>query len=149
MRIVVQRVLHASSTVNGKITGKIDKGLLLFVGFKESDTEDDVIKLANKVSKLRIFSDSNNKMNLSLNDVSGSILSISQFTLYGSLKKTNRPSFSSSMGFNKAKQFYKMFNNVLRTDHELTVSEGIFGEDMKIELNNDGPVTIILDSETL
>lgn len=149
MRVVIQRVKSASCIVDSKVTGKIKGGLLLFVGFKKDDTEDIILKLAKKIKKLRIFSDSLGKMNLSINESKESILSISQFTLYGNLHKTNRPSFSESMEFDKASLFYDKFNNVLNNELGLNVETGIFGANMEISLVNDGPVTIILDSETL
>lgn len=148
MRIVVQRVSEASSTVDGKITGSIGKGFLLFIGFKDDDTIADMNKLLKKVIGLRVFEDEFGKMNKSLADVNGSILAISQFTLYADCKHGNRPSFTRSMKFDEAFIKYKEFCNELRKNN-IIVEEGIFGADMKIKLLNDGPVTIILDSENL
>lgn len=125
MRVVVQRVSSASCYVDGSITGSIKRGLLLLTGFSQSDTKETVLKLAKKVKKLRIFSDEDGKMNLNIDAVSGSILSISQFTLYGSLKKTNRPSFTDSMNFSLAEEFYDLFNFELR-NIGLDVEQGIF-----------------------
>ena len=143
MRIVVQRVSEASCTVEGKITGKIENGFMLLVGFNKNDTREIARKYAEKVSKLRIFSDENGKMNKSIFEVGGKILSISQFTLYGDAWKSNRPGFTEAMNGQEATQLYDYFNEVLR-ELGLTVETGIFGADMKISLVNDGPVTIIL-----
>lgn len=147
MRVVVQRAIDASCSVDGKITGSIDKGYLLLVGFALDDTIDDINYVAKKVAGLRIFEDENGKINLSLKDVNGSILSISQFTLYADVKKGNRPSFTNSAPGNVAKPLYDTFNNILRNEYDLCVEEGIFGADMKIKFTNDGPVTIIIDSK--
>lgn len=146
MRLVIQRVKQASCVVEDKVTGSIENGFMILVGIKVSDTLKDVEKLANKVSKLRIFEDENGKMNLDIHSVNGKILSISQFTLYGDAKKGNRPSFTEAMNGEKAKEFYLYFNECLRKEG-LIVEEGIFGADMKISLINDGPVTILIDSE--
>ena len=143
MRIVVQRVKEARCTIEGKITGRIDQGFMLLVGFSKSDTREIARKYAEKVSKLRIFSDENGKMNRSIFEVSGSILSISQFTLYGDAWKSNRPGFTEAMGGTEASELYDYFNDVLR-ELGLRVETGIFGADMQIALVNDGPVTIIL-----
>lgn len=121
---------------------------MLLVGFGLNDNSTVVEKMAEKVSKLRVFEDENGKMNKSIYDVSGRILSISQFTLYADCKKGNRPSFTNALGGDKAIELYKYFNLCLK-NLNLEVQEGIFGADMKIELLNDGPVTIILDSEEL
>ncbi len=146
MRVVVQRVSEASCMVEETITGEIGKGFLLLVGFGLEDNEEIAAKMAQKVSKLRIFEDENGKMNLSLFDVGGDILSISQFTLYGDAKKGNRPSFTAALGGEKANMLYEHFNEELRKCG-LRVETGIFGADMKIRLLNDGPVTILLESE--
>ena len=148
MRLVVQRVLNSNCVVDGKVTGQIEQGYMVLVGFGLDDTEEIVEKMANKLSKLRIFDDSEGKINLSINDVNGKILSISQFTLYADCKKGNRPSFANALGGEKAVSLYKYFNECLR-GLGLTVEEGIFGADMKISLLNDGPVTIILDSKEI
>ena len=147
MRVVVQRVKYASCTVDGKITGKIDKGFLLLVGFKKGDTLLEMNKVLKKVIGLRIFEDEEGKMNKSLSDVSGDILAISQFTLYADSRKGNRPSFVEAMEFDKASNYYDLFCDELSKSFK--VEKGIFGADMKIELLNDGPVTIILDSDEL
>lgn len=148
MRLVIQRVSNASCKVEGKITGEINNGFMILVGFNNDDTKQVVEKLANKVSKLRVFDDENGKINKSIFDVGGKILSISQFTLYADCKGGNRPSFSDAMAGEDSIELYKYFNECLRKLN-LEVQEGIFGADMKISLLNDGPVTIILDSEKL
>ena len=148
MKIVVQRVKHASCTIEGNITGKIENGYMLLVGFGQDDNEEIAKKMALKVSKLRIFEDENGKMNLSIFDVDGKILSISQFTLYADCTKGNRPSFIEALHPDKATKLYDYFNDCLK-ELGLQVESGIFGADMKIELLNDGPVTIILDSKEL
>ena len=148
MRLVVQRVSKAECKVEDHITGSIDVGYMVLVGLGVNDDEKIVGKMAEKLSKLRIFSDENDKINLSIHDVKGKILSISQFTLYADCAKGNRPSFTEALGGDKARELYRYFNESLRK-LDIEVEEGIFGADMKISLTNDGPVTIILDSEDL
>ena len=148
MKVIVQRVSNANCKVDGNITGQIENGYMLLVGFGLSDDKTIVEKMAEKVSKLRIFEDEQGKINKSIFDVNGKILSISQFTLYADCAKGNRPSFTNALGGDKAIELYKYFNECLRKLN-LEVEEGIFGADMKISLLNDGPVTIILDSEEL
>ncbi len=148
MRMVIQKVSEASCTVDGDITGSIGKGFMVLVGIGVDDHETVVEKMAVKMSKLRVFDDENGKINLSIYDTKGSVLSISQFTLYADCKKGNRPSFTDAQGGDRAKQLYLYFNECLR-DLDLHVEEGIFGADMKVSLINDGPITIILDSEVL
>ena len=148
MKLVVQRVTEASCTVDDQITGKIGRGFMVLVGLGLTDKEETVKKMAAKLSKLRIFDDENGKINRSIHDVDGKILSISQFTLYADAKKGNRPSFTDALGGDRAKELYLYFNECLR-DLSIEVQEGIFGADMKIALVNDGPVTVILDSEVL
>ena len=143
MKVVVQRVKKASCNVNGKITGKIDNGLMLLVGFTDGDSLDTISKMALKIVNLRIFDDENGVMNKSVLDINGSILSISQFTLYADTKKGNRPSYINAMKGEEATKLYDMFNEELRK--YLHVETGIFGADMDIELINSGPVTIILE----
>lgn len=143
MRVVVQRVLNSSCKVNDKITGEIENGYMLLVGFNVDDTEKNVLEMVNKVINLRIMDDDNHVMNKSILDTKGSILSISQFTLYADTKKGNRPSYINAMKGDKAIKLYELFNNELRK--YLPVEEGVFGADMKISLVNDGPVTIILE----
>ena len=141
MKIVLQRVKNASCTVDGKITGEINKGYLLLVGFTHTDNQETLIKACKKVSNLRIFVDDNGKMNLNLQTVGGDILSISQFTLYANTNDGNRPSFTDAMEPNQAKKLYLQFNDMLR-NNGFKVYEGIFGAHMEIRLLNDGPVTI-------
>lgn len=145
MKVIIQRSLSASCVVNDKPVGKIDKGYVLLVGFTDGDNEKIIDKMVNKIINLRIFSDENDKLNLSLKDIKGSVLSISQFTLYATLDG-RRPSFTKALKYDAAKKLYDMFNNKLR-ENNINVEEGIFGEDMKISLINDGPVTITIDSK--
>ena len=145
MKIVVQKVISADVTVNKKQVGKIDKGLMLLVAFTKGDNIDIINYMANKVLNLRIFDDENGIMNLSVLDVNGSILSISQFTLYGDCKKGNRPSYIKALGGEEASILYDKFNETLRKN--IHVETGIFGEDMKVSLINDGPTTIIIEKE--
>ena len=144
MRVVVQRSKKSNVKVEGKITGKIDNGLVLLTAFTNGDDKTIVDKMVNKIVNLRIFSDSNDKLNLSLKDVKGSILSISQFTLYAKLNG-RRPSFTDSLNYNEAKDLYDYFNKKLKEEN-VKVEEGIFGADMLVSIENDGPVTIIIDS---
>ena len=148
MKIVLQNVLEANVKINGELYNKINRGFLLLVGFKEGDDLEIVNKVAKKITKLRVFMDENGKTNLSLKDIIGEILSISQFTLYGDISKGNRPSFIKSLDFIKAKELYEYFNKYMESEGFL-VKTGIFGEDMKISLVNDGPFTLIIDSEDL
>ena len=143
MKVVVQRVKKASVTVDGKIVGKINNGLLLLVGFTHTDNIDSIDYLVNKVLNLRIFDDENGIMNKSILDVGGSILSISQFTLYADTKKGNRPSYINALNGEEAKKLYDLFNEEL--SKYIKVSTGIFGSEMLVSLDNDGPVTIILE----
>lgn len=148
MRVVIQRVKYSSCTIDGKVTGRTDIGFMLLIGFKTTDTIEELQKCQKKVSGMRIFEDENGKMNKSLADVGGTILAISQFTLYADCKRGNRPGFTDAMEFNKASEYYDLFCNMLK-DSGLHVEKGIFGADMKIELLNDGPVTILLDTDDL
>jgi len=147
MKVVVQRVKRASVSVNQKTVAKINQGFLLLVGLSKTDTLDEVKYIARKIAKLRVFSDLEDKMNLSINDVQGEILSISQFTLYGDTHKSNRPSFTEAMNYKLAKPIYDIFNKILREKYHIKVLEGIFGENMDITLVNDGPVTIIIEKK--
>lgn len=147
MRVVLQVVSHASCTIDGNVTGAVEKGYMALIGFCEQDTEEIVDKMIQKIIKLRVFVDENYKMNLSIQDVNGSILSISQFTLYANCKKGNRPSFINAAKPSISSPLYDYFNEQLR--QYIPVETGIFGADMKIELCNDGPVTILLDSNEL
>lgn len=145
MKVLVQRSLESSVTVDNKIVGKIDKGLVLLVGFTEGDNIKDIEYLAKKVVNLRIFDDEDGVMNKSLLDSGGSILSISQFTLYADSKKGNRPSYIKALKSNEALPLYEEFNNKLK-EYNVNVETGIFGADMKVNITNDGPITIILES---
>ena len=144
MRVVVQRVSSASVTVNNQLISEINQGFLLLVGLKKDDDFKTIEEMAKKISKLRIFSDEMGLMNLNINQVKGEILSISQFTLYGDVKKQNRPGFTEAMHYVEAEGMYQRFNQFLR-DNQLVVKEGLFGEHMDVALVNDGPVTIIID----
>lgn len=146
MRLVIQRVQEASCVVEGKVTGSITKGFMILVGIKESDTIKEVEYLARKVSKLRIFDDEGGKMNLDIHQINGAILSISQFTLLAQTRKGNRPSFVEAKRGEEAIVLYEQFNHLLRQEG-LTVQTGVFGADMKIHLVNDGPVTIVMESD--
>jgi D-tyrosyl-tRNA(Tyr) deacylase len=143
MKIVVQRVKKAKVDVDNKTVGEIDKGLLLLVSFTHSDTLDNIKYMVNKVINLRIFDDQNGVMNLSVKDVGGSILSVSQFTLYADCSKGNRPSYVNSMKAEEAKEMYEIFNEELKK--EIKVETGIFQAEMEVSLINDGPITIILE----
>lgn len=143
MRIVVQRVKNASVTVDNKVVGQIDNGLLLLVGFTQDDTYEKVNYMINKVINLRIFDDNNGIMNLSVKDVGGSILFVSQFTLYGDASKGNRPSYIKALNGEEAIKLYDYFNTEL--SKVIHVEKGIFGADMKVNLLNDGPITILLE----
>ncbi len=143
MKIAVQRVTNASVTVDSKIVGKIGNGLLLLVGFTKGDTYEKINYMVNKVINLRIFDDNNGVMNLSVKDVGGSILSVSQFTLYGDASKGNRPSYVKALNGEEAIKLYDYFNSEL--SKLIHVEKGIFAADMKVNLLNDGPITIILE----
>ena len=147
MRIVVQRSKHAKVTVNGEITGQISSGLVLLVGVTHEDKEEDASFLADKIANLRIFEDEAEKMNLSLMDVGGQILSVSQFTLYGDCRKGRRPSFIDAARPDHALPIYNAFNQFLR-EKGIHVETGRFGAMMDVELINDGPVTLIVESRT-
>ena len=145
MKIVIQRVSQASVTIDGKIAGAIQQGLLLLVGICPEDGQGDIDYAVRKISQMRIFSDDADKMNLSVQDVGGQILSISQFTLYADTKKGNRPAFTGAAKPNLATQLYDQFNQQLA--QIVPVQTGEFGADMKVSLVNDGPVTIVLDTK--
>lgn len=147
MRFVIQRVSKASVEVNEKIVGKINKGFLVLIGITNNDTKETADILINKMLKLRIFSDENDKMNLSLKDIGGEVLLVSQFTLYANCKRGNRPDFLDSAKPDYANELYEY--TIEKCKEEIVVQTGIFGENMKVNLINDGPVTIILDSEDL
>lgn len=148
MKVVIQRVKYAQCTIEGKLTGAIEHGFCILVGFTHTDDTAIVDKLVKKICGLRVFSDEQGKMNLSIKDIKGSILSISQFTLYASCKKGNRPGFTDAANPTQAIPLYDYFNEALR-QHDINVQTGVFGADMQIELCNDGPVTIVLDDKEL
>lgn len=144
MRVLVQRALKSSVSVKNEIVGKIDKGLVLLVGFTHGDDVSDIDYMVRKIVNLRIFEDENNIMNKSLLDVGGEVLSISQFTLYADIKKGNRPSYVKALGSAEAIELYNKFNEKLK--EYVRVSTGVFGEDMVVNIQNSGPVTIALES---
>lgn len=145
MRAVLQRVQKSSVAVDGETVSSISKGIMLLLGVEKNDTEDDLKYIADKTLALRIFEDENGKMNLSITDIGGELLIISQFTLYGDCRKGRRPSFDKAAAPEKANMLYEKFIEVCRNSG-LKVQTGIFGADMKVDILNDGPVTIILDS---
>ena len=149
MRVVVQRCLRAEVRIAGETVGQIGRGFLLLVGVTDGDTTKEAGLLAKKVGQMRVFEDAEGKMNLGLKEVDGAILSISQFTLYADCKKGNRPSFIRAARPETAEPLYDYFNERLRTEYGLQVETGRFGADMKVDFINDGPVTILLDSEEL
>ena len=148
MKFVIQRVQSASCTVEGQVTGAIDKGFLVFIGVSNEDTKEIADKMVKKLLGLRIFEDSEGKTNLSLNDVNGALLLISQFTLYADCKKGNRPSFINAGKPDMANEMYEYIISECRKNIKI-VETGSFGADMKVELLNDGPFTILLDSEEI
>ncbi|MFK7807507.1 MAG: D-aminoacyl-tRNA deacylase [Saprospiraceae bacterium] len=147
MRVVIQRVSKASVTIEGVVNGKINQGLLILLGVEPEDTNIDIEWLCRKITNLRIFNDENEVMNKSVKDISGGLLVISQFTLYASTKKGNRPSYIRSAKPDVAIPMYESFLEQLEATSGIAVERGIFGADMKVELLNDGPVTIIIDSK--
>ena len=148
MRFVIQRVTYSSVTVDNDIIGKINKGLMVLIGVEDNDTIAIADKMVSKLVNMRIFQDDNEKMNLSLKDVNGELLLISQFTLYADCKKGNRPSFTAAGKPDMANEMYEYIINKCKEEIKV-VERGKFGADMKVELLNDGPVTIILDSDEL
>jgi len=147
MRVVIQRVTKASVTVKGNITGQINNGLLVLVGIEDADTEEDVVWLTNKIVNLRIFNDEHGVMNRSVIEINGDILLVSQFTLHASTKKGNRPSYIKASKPDVAIPLYEKLKLQLTKDLGKPVPCGIFGADMKVELLNDGPVTILIDTK--
>lgn len=147
MRVVLQRCSRAEVRINNQVAGSIGTGFVALVGVTATDTLKEADLLAKKVAQMRVFEDENGKMNLSLNEVNGSILSISQFTLYADCKKGNRPSFVRAARPEVAEPLYDYWNQVLRDQYGLIVETGRFGADMKVDFINDGPVTIILDTD--
>lgn len=148
MRVLIQRVSMAKVRVENKRVGSIGRGYLLFVGFSKNDDKVIVDKVVNKIIGLRIFEDDNNKMNLSLKEIAGAILSVSQFTLYADYTSGNRPGFQDALKYEEAIEMYDYFNNCLLCN-DIKVEKGIFGANMQVELINDGPVTIMIDSDLL
>ncbi len=148
MRIVIQRVTRASVTVDKKIIGKIGKGFLIFLGVSDTDNEQVAERLAEKISNLRIFDDKNGKTNLSIKDVGGEALVVSQFTLYADCKKGNRPSFTNAGNPDKAEKLYEYFISLME-EKEIKTAHGSFGADMKVDILNDGPFTVLLDSDLM
>ncbi|MBR6063104.1 MAG: D-tyrosyl-tRNA(Tyr) deacylase [Bacteroidales bacterium] len=146
MKIVLQRCSRAEVRINGEIVGRIGTGFVVLVGITHNDTREDAEFLAKKVAGMRVFEDTEGKMNLSLAEVGGQILSISQFTLYGNARKGNRPSFIEAARPEVAEPLYEYFNQVLREQYGLHVETGRFGANMQVDFVNDGPVTIIVDS---
>lgn len=147
MRTVIQRVTEASVKVDGRITGAIKEGLLILVGVEDADTQEDIDWLVKKIVGLRIFNDENGVMNLSVQDVGGGLLAVSQFTLMASTKKGNRPSYIRASKGDYAQPMYDKFCQALEKESGKKVEKGIFGADMKVSLLNDGPVTIIMDTK--
>lgn len=146
MRAVVQRVVKADVTVEGNITGAIEKGLMVLIGVEEEDGEADAAYLAEKIAGLRIFEDEEGKMNLSVKDIGGDILAVSQFTLFGDCRKGKRPSFIKAARPEQANALYRRFVQ-LCSEQELHVEEGVFQAEMLVRIHNDGPVTILIDSK--
>jgi len=146
MRVVVQRSKEAKVTVEGQVSGSITKGFVVLVGVTHDDQEKDAAFLAEKVANLRVFEDENGKMNLSLLDVAGEVLSVSQFTLYGDCRKGRRPNFMDAARPDHAIEIYELFNSKLR-EKGVKVETGVFGAMMDVQLTNDGPVTLIIDSQ--
>ncbi len=146
MKVILQRVKSARVSIDNKLVSKIDKGLLVLVGFTSNDNNNDIEYIINKIINLRIFDDNNGVMNLSLLDIDGAILSVSQFTLYANTKKGRRPSYDNSLNYQEAQLLYEQFNKQLKAT-KLLIETGVFGAEMDVELINDGPVTIIIDSK--
>lgn len=148
MKAILQRVTHAKVTIDGQVSGEIGTGFLVLLGVAPADTQEEALYLARKIAGLRVFTDENDKMNLSLKDVAGEVLVVSQFTLYGDCRKGKRPSFIAAARPGTAIPLYERFVAELM-DHDLHVETGWFGADMEVSLINDGPVTLILDTEEM
>lgn len=146
MRAVIQRVLESSVTIEGEIVSQIGPGLLVLLGIEDGDDSDDIIWLSGKIANMRIFSDNEGKMNLSVTDVGGEIIVVSQFTLHASTKKGNRPSFLRAAAPGVSEPLYEKFCTAMEGELGMPVGRGVFGADMKVSLVNDGPVTILIDS---
>lgn len=149
MRAVVQRVKRAQVSVEGSITGKIEKGILVLLGVGENDEIEDLEYMAKKIINLRIFEDNEDKMNLSVLDVGGNVLVISQFTLYGDCRKGNRPSYSKAARPDIAKEYYDRFIEYIKDNYKIKVESGVFQASMEVDFINDGPVTLMLDSKKI
>ena len=147
MRAIIQRVLSSSVTIDGSIFSSIDQGLLVLLGVTEEDSEEDVVYLVHKIAQMRIFGDAEGKMNLSVMDIEGEVMVISQFTLFAQTKKGNRPSFILAAKPNKAIPLYTAFLHEMDKITQKKTASGVFGADMKVQLINDGPVTIFIDSK--
>jgi D-tyrosyl-tRNA(Tyr) deacylase len=147
LRAVIQRVNFSKVTVNNDITGQISKGLMVLLGIGENDSEKDIKWIADKILNLRVFEDSDDKMNLSLLDIKGELLLVPQFTLYGDCRKGRRPSFSTSASPDKGKDFYEKTIEYIESKYKIKVQRGKFQSHMQVDLQNDGPVTLLLDSE--
>jgi D-tyrosyl-tRNA(Tyr) deacylase len=147
MRAVVQRVTKSKVTVGQEIAGSIKKGLVVLLGIGKEDTAKDIEYLANKIVNLRVFEDENGKMNLSVLDINGELLVVSQFTLFGDCRKGNRPSFINAAAPDEANRMYMEFLKHIRLNYPIKVEEGVFQAEMALEIHNDGPVTILLDSK--
>ncbi|MFC2127825.1 D-aminoacyl-tRNA deacylase [Bacteroidota bacterium] len=147
MKIVLQRVSEAFVKIKGEVFSEIKTGLLILVGIEDADTKDDIVWLSNKICNMRVFGDENGVMNLSVKDVSGEILTVSQFTLQASIKKGHRPSYIRAAKPEVSIPLYEHFVSQLETDLGKTIKTGVFGADMKVGLVNDGPVTILIDSK--
>lgn len=149
MRAVVQRVTDADVTTGGKVTGSIEKGLVVLLGIEDGDEEKDIEYIAKKLANLRVFDDEDGVMNRSVKDIGGKILCISQFTLLGDARKGNRPSYFTAARHELANEYYRKVIEKLENEFKVDVEEGIFQADMLVRINNDGPVTILLDSRKL
>lgn len=149
MRVVLQRVKHASVTIDGKLFSEIGKGMLILLGIEDSDTQADIDWLCNKLVKLRIFEDGDNAMNLSISQVDGEFLIVSQFTLFATTKKGNRPGFTRAARPETAIPLYEKFIETLNQLYGKQSKTGVFGADMKVDLLNDGPVTIVMDTKNV
>ena len=147
MKTIIQRVSSADVTVDGDVVGRIDSGFMILFGAGQGDTEEEADYIARKTARMRIFSDENGKMNLSLKDIGGGALVISQFTLYADCRHGNRPGFTGAESPDRAEQLYDYFCERLGEEAGIVVEKGIFGADMKVSLVNDGPVTILLEKE--
>lgn len=146
MKAVIQRVSRASVTVDGEVSGNINNGLLVLLGVEKGDTEEDLDILAKKIPVYRVFNDEKGKMNLSLEDIGGSLLVVSQFTLFGTWRKGNRPGFKDAASPKKASRLYSLFIQRMK-DRGIPAEEGVFGAMMKVELTNEGPATFVLDTK--